>query len=348
MAALVSVYEARSAAYAREAESQVTVPVRAGERRGWFGRRRAGGHGLRGALVATFFATSATASFMAYDFHEMNPYVMIGNPLTLTIIEVFAVPGALVGTLLYPFGLDAFVWHWVGFGIAIIMAAARFIGALPGASLHLPAFAPWSLASFALAVLSAVIWRTWPLKLTAVPFVALGLAGAAAGPTFDIAVAAGGEAAAVREADGRLVVFGRRPSLFDAEQWLRADADARAPKTALRKERCDPLGCVATLRDGRDVALVLDPAAFAEDCVRAAVVVTPLLAPTGCAAPTVIDRQSLRQTGAVTLSATPTGFRQTTVRAVDEDRPWSPAPKRPWGYRLRLDAGARTSPDADQ
>ena len=340
VAALVSVYEARSAAYAREAERQVTVPVAAGARRGWFGRRRAGGHGLRGALVATFFATSATASFMAYDFHEMNPYVLVGNPLTLTIIEVFAVPGALVGTLLYPFGLDAFVWHWVGLGITIIMAAARLIGSLPGSSLHLPAFAPWSLAFFALAVLSAVIWRTWPLKLTALPFVLLGFVGAVAGPTFDVAVAAGGDAAAVREADGRLVVVGRRPSLFDAEQWLRADADSRAPKAALRKERCDPLGCVATLKDGRTVALVLDAAAFAEDCTRAAVVVTPLLAPTGCAAGLVLDRESLRRTGAVALTATADGFTSRSVRAVDEDRPWSPAPKRRW---LSTPFGERTT-----
>ena len=344
VAALVSVYEARSAAHAREAQRQVTVPAHAGGRRGWFGRRRAGGHGLRGALVATFFATSATASFMAYDFHEMNPYVMIGNPLTLTIIEVFAVPGALIGTLLYPFGLDAFVWHWVGLGIAIIMAAARFIGSLPGSSLHLPAFAPWSLAFFALAVLSAVIWRTWPLKLAAVPLALLGLLGALSGPTFDVAVAAGGEAAAVRGEDGRLVVIGRRPSLFDAEQWLRADADARAPKTAVSKERCDPLGCVAILKDGRAVSLVLDPAAFAEDCLRAAVIVTPLLAPTGCAAPVVIDRDSLRRTGAVTLAANGTGFSASSVRAVDEDRPWSPAPPRRWSSTPFKDRTSRASP----
>ena len=40
---------------------------------------------------------SPTASFMAYDFHELSPYVLIGNPLTLTMIEFFAVPGALLG-----------------------------------------------------------------------------------------------------------------------------------------------------------------------------------------------------------------------------------------------------------
>jgi hypothetical protein len=43
---------------------------------------------------------------MAYDFHELSPYVLIGNPLTLGIIEFFAIPGALIGAVLYPLGLD--------------------------------------------------------------------------------------------------------------------------------------------------------------------------------------------------------------------------------------------------
>ena len=59
-------------------------------------------HGPGAAIFATLCATSATASFMAYDFHELSPYVLIGNPLTLAIIEFFAVPCALVGAALYP------------------------------------------------------------------------------------------------------------------------------------------------------------------------------------------------------------------------------------------------------
>ena len=330
--ALVAVYEARAGAYAREAETAVVVPARAGAV-GLLGRRRHG-PGLRGALFATFCATSATASFMAYDFHEMNPYVLVGNPLTLAIIEIFAVPGALIGTLLYPLGLDGLVWHWVGFGIAIVMRAARLIGSLPGSSLHLPAFAPWSLAFLALAVLSAVIWRTSILRATAIPLALIGLAGAATGPAFDIAVAPSGEAAAVREANGRLVVIGRRPSAFDAEQWLRADADGRDAKATIARDRCDALGCVAHLADGRAVAVDLDRAAFAEDCSRAAVLVTPLFAPSGCAAK-VFDRDSLRRTGAVTLRAGTGGggFTVRVARGADEDRPWSPAPKPMWTYQ---------------
>ena len=72
----------------------------------------------------------------------------------------------------------------------------------------------------------------------------------------------------MRQADGKLVVIGRRPSAFDAEQWLRADADARDAKAAIDKDKCDKLGCVAHLADGRAVAVDLDRAAFAEDCAQ--------------------------------------------------------------------------------
>ena len=65
-------------------------------------------------IFATACATCATASFMAYHFHDLSPYVLIGNPLTLTVIEFFAVPGALLGAALYPLGLDAPVWLYVG------------------------------------------------------------------------------------------------------------------------------------------------------------------------------------------------------------------------------------------
>ena len=329
--ALVAVYEARVAKRAANEGHEMIMPAKA--RTGVFGGRRYEGHGLWQALFATFCATSATASFMAYDFHEMNPYVLIGNPLTLTIIEVFAVPGALLGTLLYPFGLDAFVWHYVGAGIAIIMWAAKLVGSLPGSSLHLPAFAPWSLIFLALAVLSAVLWRGTVPRLSAVPLALIGLAGAASGPTFDVAVAAGGDAVAVRQADGKLAVIGRRPSVFDAEQWLRADADGRAGKEVVHKEACDKIGCIGRLADGRVIALVLDASAFPEDCLRASVIVTPLFAPTGCAAPVVIDRESQRTTGAVTLRRMGDALVASSVRARDENRPWSPAPKPHWVYK---------------
>ncbi len=344
VAALVAVFEARSAfAVRRRQENFGRAPLAIAS--AWKERlaliREQLGHGPAALIFATFCATTATASFMAYDFHELSPYVLIGNPLTLLIIEVFAVPGALLGTLLYPLGLDGFVWHYVGLGISFVLWAARLIGSLPGATLHVTAFAPWAIVFLTFAVLSAVIWRSALLRMSAIPLVVIGLCGAANGPSFDMAIAATGDALALRGADGTLSVLGHHPSLFSAEQWLRADADSRDPREAVDKSACDRIGCVGILPDGRAVSLVIDRHAFAEDCLRADVVVTPLYAPVGCAAPLVLDRERLKETGAVLLTMRGRAWAMTTARSPDEDRPWSPAPKPNWGEsRPRSDPAA--------
>ncbi|MGH6935997.1 MAG: ComEC/Rec2 family competence protein, partial [Methylocella sp.] len=249
--------------------------------------------------------------------------------------------------LLYPLGLDPWVWRYVGVGIDGIMWAARGIGSWPGSTIHLPAFAPWAIVFLSLAVLSSVLWRTAVLRATALPLAALGLLGAAAGPSFDMAVAPAGDAVAFRAANGRLAVIGHGRNAFSTEQWLRADADGRPASEALTKTNCDKLGCVGYLASGRMVALVLDTQAFAEDCARADIIVTPRFAPLGCAASIVIDREKLKQTGALTLAFANDGVVQMrAARAADEDRPWSPAPKRRWGRALPL-AAAKDGQDRD-
>jgi competence protein ComEC len=327
VAALVAVYEARIASFAADRERiyvQGSTPMRQRLRDVFAEHLR---HGPGALLFATFCATAATASFMAYDFHELSPYVLIGNPLTLAIIEFFAIPGALVGAALYPLGLDAFIWQYVGLGIGLILWAARLIGSAPGATVHLKTFAPYALIFLSLAVLSAVIWRTALLRATAIPLAIIGLWGAARGPDYDIAIAATGESAAVRTPDGQLSVLGARPSAFLSEQWLRADADPRAPKTAQSGAQCDVSGCTAQLRDGRVVALLRTRDALLEDCARAALVIASFPVPSGCAATTIIDRRRLDQTGALTLKIVEDQFEMRAARAIGENRPWSRPPR---------------------
>ena len=267
--------------------------------------------------------------------------VRIGNPLTLMIIEFFAVPAALAGSLLYPLGLDAPVWLWLGLGIDIILAAARMLASMPASTVHLREFAPWALPFLSLAVLSMTIWRTNLFRLTALPFLAIGLYGATHGPRWDVAIQPTGETAAVRGANGELVTIGRF-SGFTSEQWLRADADGRDP-AASRGGQCDKAGCVARLPDGAALALVSDYAGLAEDCSRAKILVTPLYAPWGCAAPLLIDRRKLEETGAITLRYVNGEPVMQTARAPGEDRPWSPAPgvPKPWSSPHR---SARPTP----
>lgn len=243
-----------------------------------------------GLIVATLCATTATASFMAYHFHDLSPYVLIGNPLTLSIIEFFAVPGALIGTALYPLGLDAPVWLYVGAGIRFILWAARHIADAPGSTLHVRAFAPYALPFLSLAVISALVWRSWLLRATAIPFALIGILGAASGPRYDVIIAPGGEQVGLRDADGRLAVIGKRFNAFAAEQWLAADGDGReAAQARDNVSPCDRYGCVGALPEGQALALVEDRMAFEEDCRRADIVVSALTAPAGCQAKQVFE-----------------------------------------------------------
>ena len=281
-----------------------------------------------GLVFATLCATAATASFMAYHFHDLSPYVLIGNPLTLTVIEFFAVPGALIGAMLYPLGLDAPVWLYVGAGIRFILWAARHIAEAPGSTLHVRAFAPYALPFLSLAVVSLLIWRSWILRASAIPLALVGLIGAAGGPRYDVLIAPSGEQAGLRDADGRLAIIGRRFNAFAAEQWLSADGDGREAAQARDPDSpCDRLGCIGPLAEGQSLALVEDRLAFEEDCACAAIVVSALSAPAGCKAQ-VFDERRLAETGAVGLVWDGEGFEVATDRALLEDRPWSPAPKR--------------------
>ncbi len=199
---------------------------------------------------------------------------------------------------------------------------AGLIASAPGASLHLRAFAPWALPFLALAVVSAVIWRSWTLKATALPLLAIGLAGARTGAPFDLAIAPTGDAIALRQESGALQIVGKNQRAFAAEQWLRADGDAR-DAAAARGGGCDDYGCVARAIDGRLVAVIATRDAFIEDCAQVAIIVTPLRAPEGCAAPVVIDRRRLAETGALTGRFVGERIVWTAARKQGESRPWS-------------------------
>ncbi len=347
VAALIAVQEARHRHPVMDDPFARPERRRPHHRAGWDGRL---GHAVRtiaALFVATIFATCATASFMAAEFHELSPYVFIGNPLTLAVIEFFAVPGALIGTVLYPLGLDGWVWGWVGLGIRFIFWVARFLAAAPASTVHVTDFAPWALPCLAMALLSIVIWRTALLRATALPWLLVGLLGATSGPRYDLLVAPTGEAVAVRGTNGALGIVGKS-NAFMTEQWLRADGDSRAADgstpLAAPNSRCDRLGCVAPVGGGQMLSVVSQAGAFEDDCRRAALIVTSLFAPASCAAEVIIDRGTLEATGAIGLVRRNGAWVSEPARTPGEDRPWSPAPK-PW--RPRITATTTTPSDAD-
>jgi competence protein ComEC len=76
---------------------------------------------------------------------------------------------------------------------------------------------------------------------------------------------------------------------------------------------------------GLKVAVARHPAAFAEDCQRAAILVSPLVSPRGCQTPkTVVDFFAARRGGTHALYIGADGsVRVETVAQTRGTRPWS-------------------------
>jgi competence protein ComEC len=175
-----------------------------------------------------------------------------------------------------------------------------------------------------------VLWRErWRLLGVVPMLLAVPVAISAHSP--DILINADGTAVAVRGPGGRYSIAGGKGEIFAVENWLRADGDPRKPDSADLAEGvlCDVVGCILRTADGKALALVREPDAFAEDCRLAAIVVSRLEAPPYCAQTSlVIDDDPLTQRGAHALYRESAPAGETTYRIETAypaiPRPWMP------------------------
>ncbi|WKA31704.1 ComEC/Rec2 family competence protein [Bradyrhizobium roseum] len=287
-----------------------------------------GGRELTMLLLASLVAGLATMPYAAFHFHRITPYGVLANLAAMPVVSAVVMPAGLLGLAAMPFGFDRLFWAIMGIGIDWMIFVTQWVAAVPGAVGRVPAFGigPLIAASFGIILLGLL--RT-PLRWSGAALVLAAALWAARTPQPDILISADGRHVGVRGGDGRLhlmhAVKGSRDS-FLLKQWLAADADGRAAADASLTEgvSCDDLGCVMQSAGGGLVAQAYKPEALADDCERAALIVTLRPAPASCAA-SVIDADRLRRQGAMALRRGPEGFVVEAARPRGIDRPWSPA-----------------------
>ncbi len=278
-------------------------------------------------ILASLVAGLATTPYAAYHFHRLAPYGVLANLLAMPVVSAWVMPMGILGVLAMPFGFDALFWQLMGAGHrlddrrrAVGRASAR------RGRPHCAPSVPDRCCLATAGLLLLCLLRT-PLRWSGAVLAAVATVWAVTAPQPDVLVAGDGRAAAIRGADGRLAVLASGRDTFAVKEWLMADGDARAPNDPSLHDgmRCDAIGCIGQLADGRLVAMTLSVEAFAEDCARAAVVVERARGaarlrrqadrPQGLARArrhrAALDRRSLR--GCV---ARPPGY----------DRPWARAP----------------------
>jgi competence protein ComEC len=134
-----------------------------------------------------------------------------------------------------------------------------------------------------------------------------------------------GKLLAIRNTADNYSVTGGKKTSYSLEQWLRADGDPRDPAIALKSDsfKCDELACVAKVK-GKTVAFVRHPAALAEECSRADIVVAQIPLHRRCPkARVTVDRIDLWADGAHALYLDGQSIRVETVAQHRGARPWS-------------------------
>ncbi|MGE3146655.1 MAG: ComEC/Rec2 family competence protein, partial [Pseudorhodoplanes sp.] len=282
-----------------------------------------GGRQIVTLVIASIVAGLATSLYAAYHFHRFAPYGVLANLLAMPIVSGWVMPMGLIALVAAPFGFDGMFWGLMGEGIAWMIAVAVWVAGLPGAVGRVAAFGIAPVLVGTAGIVLLCLLRT-PLRFAGAALLAVAVGMAATAPQPDILVAQDGRMVAVRGRDGRLAVMQSRGDDFALRNWLAADADGRQPKDASLSHavRCDEAGCVAQTADGARVALARSAEAVAEDCVRAELVVTARAAPPQCRA-MLIDRDLLRERGAIALRRDGDRFVWSAARPPGEYRPWS-------------------------
>jgi competence protein ComEC len=284
-----------------------------------------GGHRLASLMLASLVAGLATMPYAAYHFHRLAPYGVLANLLAMPIVSAWVMPTGLLALAIMPFGFDAELWRLMGAGIEWMIAVALWVASLPGAVGRIAAFGTGPLLLGTLGIVVICLLKT-PLRWAGVVLASVASLWAIATPRPDILVAADARAVAVRTASGTLSIAATGGDMFAIRAWLAADGDARAPNDSGLSDgvTCDAVGCMARLADGRLAAHARAPEAFAEDCGRAAIVITAREAPPGCNA-VVIDRKMWRPSGAIAVYRRGATFTLEPTRPPGSDRPWARA-----------------------
>lgn len=274
--------------------------------------------------LTTLMASAAVDPLSAFHFHRISAYSVLGNLIAMPAVSFVVMPMALLTLVAMPFGLEAMPLLIMKHGIEAMLAVAGAISALPGGVIPVPEFAQSALVLMILGGCWLIIWRgRW--RYFGLVAIGAGLALAPFRAPPDIWVEREGNLVAIRDAKGQIAAAEGRKSAFSLERWMEADGDMRAAKEARGSKsfQCDGQSCIVLVK-GRLLSHVTHPAAYADDCRRAAVLIVNFTPPERCTQPDLlIDLSDLREKGAHTLRLTDQGIIVRTVAAERGKRPWS-------------------------
>ncbi|MDX2094607.1 MAG: ComEC/Rec2 family competence protein [Alphaproteobacteria bacterium] len=236
-------------------------------------RLRRGLHHLGTILLASVVAEMATGPLVIAMFNNIAPYGILANSLATPLVSLFLMPMVALFFILLPFGLHPFALTLLGAGIHALLSIAHWIAQLPYAQLFSPSLPGYGVALFMFGLLWICLWQTRVRRYGVIPAV-VGVLTVLTVSQPDMLMSANLKQIAFRSDNGYVLARGRAASLVP-ELWGNGLGYKELPPADKPDWRCDALGCVAQVK-GIKIAFPSDAAAWQEDCIHAAVIVSGL------------------------------------------------------------------------
>lgn len=297
------------------------------------------GRALRGMVrsvaavgLTTLIAGLATGPVGAFYFNHVSHYSLLANLLALPVLSLVVMPFGLIGLAMMPFGLESLPLAVMAAGIQTILAIATWVSGLDGSTATVPSVAPVLYVVYIAGFFWICLWRLRWRWLGLIPITAAVSAAPFLTESPDVLISNTGTMVAVRDETGILRVSARRPSDFVLEQWFKRDGESVPDRESLTTGIvCDRSACLAHMKNGAGwLAHVRRPEAFAEECRKATVIVTPLAAPPNCGAVLVIDEADLERFGAHSITISRAGDAGQAGKPEFHVRTAYPEIRRPW------------------
>ena len=275
-------------------------------------------------LVSSAVAGAATAPIAAAHFNQMAHYGLLANFLSVPLMGMVIIPGAVLAAVLSLIGLETLGFLAMRLGIEWILGVADFVASLDGAVRYISAPGPEALPLIALGMLWLLLWRgLGKLAGVAVVFLAIWLWMSEDRPT--VLIAESGDLIGVLGPAGR-VMSKPRGQGFVALSWLENDGDRVSQKTSFERAGLDQFGGITVgVFDSWRIAVAsrtADVAELSHFCNEYTVLVSkePISAGGNCE---IFDPERLAQTGPIALYDGPDGPRARYVREVTGQRMWN-------------------------
>lgn len=241
-----------------------------------------------GALLVTGIAVELVLMPIAlYHFHRAGVLGSLANLVAIPLTSFVVMPAEALALTLDLVGLGAPLWWVTGRALALLLALAHHVSALPFAVMTTPAIGGTAFALTMVGLLWLMLWRG-RLRLAGAGAALLGVILIALAPTPDILVTADGRHVAVRADDGSYALLRARAGDYMRDQLSEAAGyeGEFADLATLPGATCSPDVCTVTVRGVRLLATrsgyMLPWRELTNACARADIAIADRMLPVGC------------------------------------------------------------------